>query len=259
MAASLAAAAPVIGGIVGGAAGGALAGGIMTGTVKGALQGAAAGAIMGGIAGYYGSDWSQPLQRIGVTSAGGGVGSEVSGGRFRDGALIAGIQATMAFGWEKMRQFTDENARRAASSSPRSMEDMLRTDSAGNLQTAGTLPNMPGSPVGPSWLNRVFEPIDWAWGKASMEQQGSGLNWFEKLGRDGPLNQFIQAVSKVHDWTNSWGYDRGAGLYVTRGAFYDSAFSTYSWAAMPPAAVYTAAALAPTAPVIIGQRRGTGP
>jgi hypothetical protein len=74
-----------------------------------------------------------------------------------------------------------------------------------------------------------------------------------------PINQFIQAVAKVHDWMNSWGYNRSVGLYVTRGAFYDSAFSTYSWAAMPPAAIYTAAALAPTAPVIIGSQRGDGP
>ncbi len=83
-------------GIVGGAAAGAAGGLIMTGTVQGTLQGAASGAIMGGVAGYYGNSWANPLQRIAATAVGGGVASEVSGGSFRQGAIIAGAFAVAA-------------------------------------------------------------------------------------------------------------------------------------------------------------------
>jgi len=103
MAASLSAASGVIGGVVGGAAAGAVSGVIMTGTAKGALQGAAAGAIMGGIAGYYGRSWTLP--RVGVTAVGGGLASKVSGGSFRQGALISGGIALVTYGAIKMREY----------------------------------------------------------------------------------------------------------------------------------------------------------
>lgn len=92
-----------IAGVVGGAAAGAVGGTIRTGTVQGALRGAAVGAIMGGISGYYGKAWT--LSRVGVTTVGGGLASEVSGGSFRQGALISGGIALVTYGAIKMREY----------------------------------------------------------------------------------------------------------------------------------------------------------
>ncbi|EIP98837.1 RHS repeat-associated core domain protein [Opitutaceae bacterium TAV1] len=254
-----------ISGFVGGATATALNGGNLRETLSAGFRGLGAGAVVGGTVGYYGKDWSRPFQRISATATSGGVASEIVGGKFSDGAIIAGIQSSMAWGWEKMSEFTDENARRAAATAIAQgkndiAENMLRTDSKGSLQTAETLPVRVDSQLGPSWLNKLFGPINNAYETISMEQQGSGLNWFEKLGVDGPINQFIQAVSKVHDWMNSWGYDRNAGFYISRDAFYDSLFSTYSWAAMPPAGVYTIASTLPSSSLIsIYQDNSTQP
>jgi RHS repeat-associated protein len=93
----------VISGMVGGAAGGAVAGGIMTGSLKGALQGAASGAIMGGISGYYGKSFT--LGRVASTAIGGGVSSEISGGRFRDGLFVAGGLSMLQWLNHKMRDY----------------------------------------------------------------------------------------------------------------------------------------------------------
>jgi hypothetical protein len=89
--------------MVGGAAGGAVAGGIMTGSLKGALQGAASGAIMGGISGYYGKSFT--LGRVASTAIGGGVSSEISGGRFRDGLFVAGGLSMLQWLNHKMRDY----------------------------------------------------------------------------------------------------------------------------------------------------------
>ncbi len=194
-----------------------------------------------------------------VTQVGAVVGS---GGNFRQGALLAGAQAMMAWGWEKARAFTDENGRRAAVSRPEKASQLLSEDSFGNLQTAGTVPNEIGPPFAPAWLDRLASPLNRFYDWISMYGQGSGTNWFEQDwvgGPNGPVNQVYQAISKVHDWLNgslARGYDPATGLYVSRGNFYNAMFSTYSWVGMPPAAVYTAAALAPTAPLIIARRTG---
>jgi hypothetical protein len=234
----------IIGGLAGGFASGfagsLLNGGSIGDAFKAGVIGGVAGAVGGGIAGAF-SD-AGLLTRTLAASAVGGATSEAMGGKFGEGALIAAGVTLAADGFQRMRDFTDENARRAAESRPDLKKELLAVDGAGELQTAGVLPTKSGDPFAPAWLDRAFKPVNKAWELASMKGQGSGKNWFERLGRDGPINRFIQSVSKVHDWMNSWGYDRAAGLYVSRGNTYDSLFSTYSWAAMPPAAIYTLAA-----------------
>ncbi len=85
----------VLSGIVGGAASGFVGGGIVTGSLKGAINGAITGGIMGGIAGNYGKTWN--ANRVGANAVGGGIASEVTGGRFKDGFKMAGLTAGMRY------------------------------------------------------------------------------------------------------------------------------------------------------------------
>ncbi len=52
---------------------------------------------------------------------------------------------------------------------------------------------------------------------------------------------FVNMVSKVHDFVNSWGYE--AGNYVSGSELYNTGFQTYSMGMMVPAAAYTTGAL----------------
>ena len=78
-----------------GVASGFVGGGIVTGSLKGAINGAITGGIMGGIAGNYGKTWN--ASRVGANAVGGGIASEVTGGRFKDGFKMAGLTAGMRY------------------------------------------------------------------------------------------------------------------------------------------------------------------
>jgi RHS repeat-associated protein len=85
-------AATVATGAIAGAASGFVGGTISSGSVKGGLQGALGGAVSGGLGGYFGSTWN--LERVATQAIGGGAATELSGGKFKDGFLMAGITAT---------------------------------------------------------------------------------------------------------------------------------------------------------------------
>ncbi|CAH1797012.1 unnamed protein product [Owenia fusiformis] len=85
-------AATVASGALAGAASGFVGGTIGSGSVKGGLQGALGGAVSGGLGGYFGSAWN--LERVATQAIGGGVATELSGGEFKDGFLMAGITAS---------------------------------------------------------------------------------------------------------------------------------------------------------------------
>ena len=70
-------------------------GAIVTGNLKGAINGAITGGIMGGIAGNYGKTWN--ANRVGANAVGGGIASEVTGGRFKDGFKMAGLTSGMRY------------------------------------------------------------------------------------------------------------------------------------------------------------------
>ena len=50
---------------------------------------------MGGIAGNYGKTWN--ASRVGANAVGGGIASEVTGGRFKDGFKMAGLTSGMRY------------------------------------------------------------------------------------------------------------------------------------------------------------------
>lgn len=192
----------VISGIAGGAAGGAVAGGIMTGTLKGALQGAAAGAIMGGIAGYYGRAWN--MQRVAATSVGGGLASEVSGGSFRQGALLSGGISLVTYGAIKMSEFTVAQSK---------LDPLGRNASGDSVGANGN-----GFKAGGG---RFDERVNMIQRESPLGgiQGGQGLIKLPLIGRveyasGSFLDRVVEAYSGVHDWLNNpWSYNPTTGNF----------------------------------------------
>ncbi len=230
-------------GFVGGAMGTALNGGNLGQTVSSGLRGAAAGAVMGGVAGYYGKVWS--ASRVLASGVAGGTGSEIMGGDFKTGFIVAGAFAAARWGWEAIKDSVDrsalsstydQNVNPKAPSSPQYDENgLLRTDG-----TRPTIPEQGRSEYADNWFTR-----------SGMASEGSGKHlydsgqWLEqKLGN--PVAQFartfVNAVSKIHDWQNSWSYD-SVGRFVSRSQLYNTLFQSYSMAGMPVAGLTTAALL----------------
>ena len=80
-------AATITTGVITGAASGFAGGAVSTQSVEGGLQGALGGAMSGGIGGYFGSTWN--LERVAAQAIGGGTATELGGGEFKDGFLMA--------------------------------------------------------------------------------------------------------------------------------------------------------------------------
>lgn len=93
-------AAGALAGAAAGFVGGAIAGGSLKAGLKGALGGAITGGIGAGIGAHFGSTWN--LERVATQAIGGGAASELTGGRFRDGFLLAGITASAQYLYNSM-------------------------------------------------------------------------------------------------------------------------------------------------------------
>jgi RHS repeat-associated protein len=89
-------------GMIAGAIAGAVAGGI-TGGWKGALVGALSGAMFGGIAGGYGEAWT--MGRVAENAVAGGISSEASGGKFKQGFILSGLLALSQYSYNKVMKY----------------------------------------------------------------------------------------------------------------------------------------------------------
>ncbi|KAK3696720.1 hypothetical protein QZH41_013079, partial [Actinostola sp. cb2023] len=98
--------ATVAAGALAGAASGFVGGSISSGSLKGGLQGALGGAVSGGIGGYFGSTWN--LERVATQAIGGGTATELSGGKFKDGFLMAGITASAHYLYHSVVNYEPE-------------------------------------------------------------------------------------------------------------------------------------------------------
>ncbi len=95
-----------VGAIAGFSAGffGSLAGGASLGdAVELGLKAAFAGALTGGIGAHYGNTWN--LERVAMHGLGGGAGSEVMGGSFKDGFKLSAALALVTWGAMEMRKY----------------------------------------------------------------------------------------------------------------------------------------------------------
>jgi RHS repeat-associated protein len=211
-------------------AAGFVAGGIQGGTIESALQGAVAGGIFSGISSAFDNRWS--WGRVAVNSVAGGALSEFSGGSFRDGLRFALASSLVMMGWDYTRIQTDAAKMRACAQPNavpcvRNKWGELRTDGARDVDYAR-------NPTRSSnWLT-----------KSGMEGEGLGTHWYDP---GGPLDnrflaRYINQVSKLHDWFNSWNYNADTGFYMSRGSAFDTFFQLYSFGGMPVAGLITGAA-----------------
>lgn len=205
-------AAGVVGGMAAGFAGGVTLAGLNGANLGDALsagfKGALAGGITGGAAGYFGSSamgfhnasWTFP--RVGATAVSGGVAAEITGGRFRDGALISGAIALTSYAAFKMREFTVKqsmlDSRNASGSSVGFDGDQFKAGGGRFDEAIGA--------------RQVESPLGGI-------QGGQGVIKLPLIGRieyapGSFLDRTVEAYSGVHDWLNSpWAYNPATGNY----------------------------------------------
>lgn len=259
----------VVAGVTGALAG-ATYGGIATGTLAGALYGAKWGAISGvvayaggaigsgllselrggsfiqsflasglaSIAGQYaeslgGSGFVGAASRVVATAAVGGAAAEIGGGKFANGAALAGFLAL--FG--EVHAYAAERTislKRTACSQPGALacvetDGRLRIDGARDIDTSrdgagkGTL--LPG-----------------------MSDEGQPA-WYDSHPIFHPVRDFVLTTGEVHDWMNSINYNE-VGWYISRGCTFNTAFDAfYNFPGMPIAAAVAAGSYASTLPL----------
>jgi RHS repeat-associated protein len=198
----------VIAGAIGGAAAGfasgfaasLLNGGSLGDAFRSGVIGAASGVIAGGVAGYFGKTWS--LTRVAATTVAGGVGSEISGRSFREGALLAGAVSLATYGAIKMREFTINQSR----IDPRNAQGRSAGFNGDGFKAGG---------------GRFDERIGAIQQESPLGgiQGGKGVIKLPLIGRieyqpGSFLDRTVEAYSGVHDWLNNpWGYNPATGNY----------------------------------------------
>lgn len=92
----------------------------------------------------------------------------------------------------------------------------------------------------------------------AMDLQGTSKHLYDASGF-GAVRTFVNAVSKVHDVFNSWGYgydSSGTYGFIGRGTFYNTATDlAWSMPGMPVAAVYTAISIDQSGVLLSDQTR----
>jgi RHS repeat-associated protein len=235
---------------------GAFIGGI-SGGVFGGVEGAVSGSLTGAVAAatqvpYAINGGLLAMANIGGSIAGGaaagvtagGLGAAFSGGDIGQGiingaiygAASGALSGLLKCGWEYTRGATNSSSlEQWKGLSYDDIEEIYYTtgvrgptyNSAGDLMSAGT--RLSNSQV-KSLLARF-----------SMKGEGSATNKMFGIpyNSDSPIGHFINRVSKVHDFMNSWRYV--SGKYNPFGNYtFDTLFDVYSFAGMPIAGAYTA-------------------
>ncbi|MBI5918075.1 MAG: RHS repeat-associated core domain-containing protein, partial [Nitrosomonadales bacterium] len=186
---------------IGGAAAGFASSMVMTGgNVDASLNGALTGAIFG--AANAASVNMSSFSRGMVNAFAGGIASRVQGQSFGTGFRHSALQHLLFEGYKQMEKITNNYAARAGTND-------VRDPISGQLRTDGTLPCLGDCS---SLTARV-----------GMSPQGMPGHFYEDIGI---VRTFVNAVSKVHDVMNAWGYGSMNGQYgfVGGGVFYNTAF-----------------------------------
>ncbi len=217
-----------IAGFTGGVVGAKVNGGSWGDAFRAGIKGAGAGAIGGAVGGYYGDSWS--IGRVGAQATANGIGSEITGGAFKDGFLIGGITAGAQWGYSEMTKATNALKLKSVDGDA----SKIKKNSYGEWDTTG------GRTAGRGLYPNEVESKLASFG---MKPEGQQLS----SGFDDPFNRFINKVSKTHDYQNSWHYNQGTGFFQPftnqMGA---ELFEVYSFIGMPVAGAYTALALGGT-------------
>jgi len=184
------------------------------------VGGAAGGATAGGLyAGVNGGNIGQSM----LTGAG-------------YGAATGAAFGLMKFGWAYAQDYTDKSSLQQWESLSDQQRQYLKAagkpdgpvyDSTGSLMTAG--PRLGHNKGLLTWM--------------SMAPEGSATNNYMLIpyNADSARGHFINQISKVHDFMNSWGYS--SGCYAGHGVVFDTIFDIYSMSGTIPAGAYTALAI----------------
>ncbi|MHB8747409.1 MAG: hypothetical protein ACYC7I_12955 [Gammaproteobacteria bacterium] len=191
------------------------------------------GAIMGGIGGYT-SAWGDGIggttSKVIAKSMGGGVSSVLQGGKFDYGFKMTVFNESLSMVYQRLGSMTDELGQKAANGAP------MAIDKFGDVRTDGT------TSVVDRFGNIITKGSASLFGKLGITmspQADPSSHWYKSI----PFAaEAINAVSKVHDALNSINYNFDKGAYITRGAGFDTAFDTYNFAGMLPAAAFTSVA-----------------
>jgi hypothetical protein len=193
------------------------------------LKAAVAGGFTGGFMGYMGYGSNYPASRIAANGFSNGVSSKIQGGDFMDGLRLGLLTSIAGYGLNKATAFTDRLKRIAC---VRNGSNPCLQNQWGELLTDGAR-DAELHPFNPN------ETANW-FTKTGMASEGSGQHLYNE---NSYLGRFINQVSKVHDFQNSWSYNMGTGWYVSRGVVFDTLFQAYSFAGMLPAAAFTSVGL----------------
>jgi RHS repeat-associated protein len=173
--------------IVGGIVSGAMAGGIMgNGSLKSIVGGAATGMLFGAVGASGISGFSKVL----TSGVVGGITTEMQGGKFEDGFKLSSLQSLANEGYQKLESLTDGYATKAGTSS-------MRDPVSGQRRTDGII----------DCLGECGSLVEFG----AMGRQGTLNHWYDARGF-GVVRTFVNAVSKVHDVFNAWGYGRAIAL-----------------------------------------------
>jgi hypothetical protein len=156
---------------------------------------------MGGIAGYYGKVWS--LERVGVTTVGGGAASEISGGSFERGAIISGAIAFATYGALKAREYEWDNSNRYVDpngNKPNASGQSVGFNDDGHKIGGGRFdPNLPANAQIPSPLGGI--------------QGGKGQIFGFGYPPGSVQDRVVEAYAGVHDFANhAWWYDQSGNI-----------------------------------------------
>lgn len=166
--------------------------------------------------------WNFP--RVATQAAAGGISSELQGGKFEEGLKLSLLTSAVRLGFETARQYTDTSSLSGSGRHEYDRFGELRTD---GIRRTVYAPGYDASEN--NWFTRL-----------EMAPEGTSAHFYDA---NSLVGRFVNQVSKVHDFQNSFGYE--GGNYVSRSAFYNTAFQVYNAVGIIPAAAYTSIALQP--------------
>jgi hypothetical protein len=151
----------------------------------------------------------------------GGTSASIMGDSFQKGFLIAAGTSLAKQGWEAARADTDADSLKGLGEHKYNKWGELLTDGI----RVTVYPE--GSGYNGENNNNFFT-------SSGMAPEGSGEHWYNE---NSFIGRAVNAVSKVHDFQNKWGYVNGN--YLSQSEAYNTLFQAYSISGMLPAAIFT--------------------
>ncbi|OOG39663.1 RHS repeat domain-containing protein, partial [Polaromonas sp. A23] len=173
-----------------------------------------------------GADWGI-VPTVIANATVGGVSASLQGGSFKEGFKSAFVLSVVSEVYKYASKATDASKLKACETGAACMRNRW-----GELLTDGSRDV--------DYTENPLKEGNW-FTKTGMAGEGSGQHLYSE---NSYLGRFVNAVSKLHDFQNSWSYSPDTGWYMSRGATFDTLFQAYSFAGMLPAAVGTGVALA---------------